>query len=1002
MRFQARAPASGTTRLAGYRPIVEVAKSYVGSLTVAVGERGEHEGDVVLVRGVGLGDLDPTTRKTLVEGARRGLTARHDNIVSCLEVADEEALLGVVSAYQDGAPLGMLARMATTRREPTPPGVALRIALDVLDALAFLDTQPGYVPGGLAPEALHIGADGRTRLLEPHLHGPLGQHPIAAEHHDRVAYEAPESLEGVSPTHASDRFSVAVILWELLQKRRLFAGLGVAAIRDKILAVGDTPPDVSTLPEPLAGVLLKGLAREPEERFESAEAMRAALQDAAEVAPHADVAALFEAVLGAHPSIQRIRKAVRENAGERTEATRAPREDKRARADKITTKPAIPAAREGGPRTSKSTRLGSGLGGSAPPRPPKPKRSALGFASRRPPPQPSAREGKPDEAAEPASPSDPGQSMLPVEGVASDPIPVSMLPLSSAPPASDDPARHRATVPAGPKREAEEIDVPKAPAAPEVVEDPPSSERPRTESVAPADSLPPPGDDEVDQLTQAGPARQVGRCELFVEIAHGGMATVHLGRWLGAGGFVKTVAVKALHRQYARDPEFVRMFLDEARVVARIRHPNVMPIIDLVDDGGDLFIVMEYVHGVTLAHLLRQMQRRNEKIPIGIALRIMSGVLHGLHAAHEAKDATGQPMNIIHRDISPENIMVGADGYARLIDFGIASALGRATVTQDGQVKGKPSYLAPEQVMGETLDRRTDIYAASVVLWQALTGRRLFKAENMAAMSLKIIKGNCPPPSKLRDGITRELDAIVLRGMAGPPKDRFEDAELMAEAIEKAASLSSHREVGQWVKAVASSRLERSQTVLEAVEAAPVTEIGDDDELGPMSVRQAPRPPIAAAEGLTGANDISFTDITSEASTTGTLSQTSPKQRGLVIAGAVVAAAAFAVILSFALGRGTAPGPAGTPATDASHAPTRPTSEPTASPSVAASAATDELGEGGTDVEGRGGGSSSPAPTGSASATPSSSASAGPATPVPGPLPKWPQPPPNPRLPTGI
>lgn len=995
MKFQARAPASGTTRLTGYRPIVEVAKSYVGSLTVALGEDGEHEGTVVMVRGVGLADLDQATRSSLVDGARRGLTAHHSNVVSCVDVTDDEALLGIVSAYHDGATLGMLGRMMTTRREPTPAGVAVRIAIDLLDAVAFLHDQSGYVAGGLAPEAIHLGADGHARLLEPHLHGPLAHHPIVAEHHDRVAYQAPESLKGAGTTHASDLFSVAVILWELLQKRRLFAGLGMAAIREKILSVQDHPPDVSGLPSPLAEPLSKGLAADPAARFESAAAMRSALNDAIEVATHDDVAALFEAVLGAHPSIQRVRKAVREAAGGNTgRHDVAAKASKPSRQDKITTKPAMRAARESQMR-HESASPGAKAGASALPRPPKPRRSALGFASRRPPPKPFITNTAGDgDDAHGGRASDDDKLSRPVESVASDPIPVSVIPLSTDPPGSDDSARQRATVPARAKVDVDDVDVPKAPPAPDVVDDPPSSERRRHDSIAPADSLPPPGEDEVGQLTQAGPARQVGRCELFVEIAHGGMATVHLGRWLGAGGFVKTVAVKALHRQYARDPEFVRMFLDEARVVARIRHPNVMPIIDLVDDGGDLFIVMEYVHGVTLAHLLRQMKRRGDEIPIGIVLRIMSGVLHGLHAAHEAKDTTGRPMNIIHRDISPENIMVGADGYARLIDFGIASALGRATVTQDGQVKGKPSYLSPEQVLGEDLDRRTDVYAASVVLWQALTGHRLFKAENMAAMSLKIIKGDRPPPSKLRDGVTRELDAIVLRGMAGAPKERFSDAELMAEAIEKAARMASHREVGQWVNSVAAPRLERAQTILAAVEGAPITEIGDDDELGPMSVRQAPSPTLAAAEGLTGANEISFTDITSEASTTGSVPQAT-RRRTVAMIGAVVAAAALAGILSFALGRGTATGTDGSPGGEASEAaPEVAAPAPTTTATATASAVADETPEGEA-----GGASGAPSSSTSASAAPSASASAAP--PIPGPLPKWP-PPSDPRLPTGI
>src|SRR5690606_10341520 len=216
-----------------------------------------------------------------------------------------------------------------------------------------------------------------------------------------------------------------------------------------------------------------------------------------------------------------------------------------------------------------------------------------------------------------------------------------------------------------------------------------------------------------ENVRAAANPRQVGRCELFAEIAHCGMATIHLGRWVGAGGFAKTVAVKALHPQFARDPEFVKMFLAEARVVARIRHPNVMPTIDLVEEAGELFIVMDYIHGATLAHLMRAARRAGERMPTDIVLRIVAGMLQGLHAAHDAKNAQGEPMCVIHRDVSPENVLIGVDGYARLIDFGIATAMGRFSATGEGQVKGKIGYLTPEQVLGDPLDRRTDVFSAS-------------------------------------------------------------------------------------------------------------------------------------------------------------------------------------------------------------------------------------------------------------------------------------------------
>ncbi|RLB47067.1 MAG: hypothetical protein DRI90_26730, partial [Deltaproteobacteria bacterium] len=288
----------------------------------------------------------------------------------------------------------------------------------------------------------------------------------------------------------------------------------------------------------------------------------------------------------------------------------------------------------------------------------------------------------------------------------------------------------------------------------------------------------------VPELFRSSSQRRAGRCHLFVEIARGGMATVHLGRWLGVGGFAKTVAVKALHQQYARDPEFVRMFLDEARVVARIRHPNVVATIDLVEEAGELFIIMDYVPSVTLAYLTRRLQRQDSRIPLDVTLRIMTGVLHGLHAAHEVRDEHGASMSVIHRDVSPENVLIGTDGYAQLIDFGVASALGRYAHTRDGQIKGKLSYLAPEQITGEPLTRRTDVYSASVVLWQALTGRKLFQVSGLAEMAYALVNWEIPRPSQVGRAVDSALERIVMKGLSREPADRWETAEAMAEALE--------------------------------------------------------------------------------------------------------------------------------------------------------------------------------------------------------------------------
>jgi serine/threonine-protein kinase len=199
---------------------------------------------------------------------------------------------------------------------------------------------------------------------------------------------------------------------------------------------------------------------------------------------------------------------------------------------------------------------------------------------------------------------------------------------------------------------------------------------------------------------------------MYDAIASGGMATVHLGRRIGAGGFSRLVAIKRMHEQFAKDPDFVDMFLDEARVASRIAHPNVVSVLDAVVAEGEVFLVMDYAHGASLARLLRTALRRGEPLRPDIAAAVVAGVLHGLHAAHEADDDHGQPMNLVHRDVSPQNVLVGTDGIPRLVDFGIAKASGRSQTTREGQLKGKLAYMAPEQARGETLTRRTDIYAA--------------------------------------------------------------------------------------------------------------------------------------------------------------------------------------------------------------------------------------------------------------------------------------------------
>jgi serine/threonine-protein kinase len=319
--------------------------------------------------------------------------------------------------------------------------------------------------------------------------------------------------------------------------------------------------------------------------------------------------------------------------------------------------------------------------------------------------------------------------------------------------------------------------------------------------------------------------RVVGRYMLYGEIAAGGMATVHFGRLLGPVGFARTVAIKRLYPHFAKDAEFVAMFLDEGRLAARIRHPNVVQTLDVVATQGELFLVMDYVHGESLSRLRRLAAERNEPIPLRIATSILSGTLHGLHAAHEATTEHGESLDIVHRDVSPQNVLVGTDGIARVLDFGVAKAVGRAHATRDGKLKGKLAYMAPEQLEGRAT-RQTDIFAASVVLWEVLTGERLFGGDDEREVIGKVLGRRPEPPSlwiarrKGPPGATHrqleDLDAVTLRGLSQRPEDRFETARSMAIALERCMGIASPTEVGEWLEHTAGDFLrQRSGHVAE-------------------------------------------------------------------------------------------------------------------------------------------------------------------------------------------
>jgi eukaryotic-like serine/threonine-protein kinase len=320
-------------------------------------------------------------------------------------------------------------------------------------------------------------------------------------------------------------------------------------------------------------------------------------------------------------------------------------------------------------------------------------------------------------------------------------------------------------------------------------------------------------------------ARPIGRYLLFGEIAAGGMATVHLGRLTGHAGFARTVAVKRLHPQYAKDPDFVAMFLDEARLAARIRHPNVVPTLDIVETDGEIFLVMEYVQGASLSRLLRAAQSAQTPPDPWMVATIASGVLHGLHAAHEARSELGEPLEIVHRDVSPQNVLVGIDGTPRLLDFGVAKAVGRLQTTREGQVKGKFAYMAPEQLHGRGVTRQADVYSAAVVAWEALTGRRMFIVDNEAAIVHAVLHDRVPPPSEIVPDLPRELDAVVMRGLERDVTRRYATARDMALELERLGGIAPASEVGAWVDSLVHTELAERATRIAEIESTSSPEL---------------------------------------------------------------------------------------------------------------------------------------------------------------------------------
>ncbi len=326
--------------------------------------------------------------------------------------------------------------------------------------------------------------------------------------------------------------------------------------------------------------------------------------------------------------------------------------------------------------------------------------------------------------------------------------------------------------------------------------------------------------------------RRIGKYEILTRLSMGGMAELFLAFTSGPGGFRKFVAVKQILPDVKKDEQFVKMFLDEARITAAFSHANIGQVFDLGEEGGELYLAMEFLPGQNLEQVVKATARQGYALPMGFIGRVIRDACLGLHYAHHFTDPSGRPAVVVHRDVSPKNVMLTYDGVVKVIDFGIAKARGRLGRTQVGMVKGTSGYMSPEQVRGAPLDGRSDLFSVGVMLHELLCGQRLFNGPHEAAVMLQIAEGDIPPPRSINPEVPEALEAVAMRALARDASQRFTSGREMARAIEAALGPELFDEDG--ITAVMgdlfADKRQKTRTLLElasSAEDARVSEVAD-------------------------------------------------------------------------------------------------------------------------------------------------------------------------------
>jgi serine/threonine-protein kinase len=315
-----------------------------------------------------------------------------------------------------------------------------------------------------------------------------------------------------------------------------------------------------------------------------------------------------------------------------------------------------------------------------------------------------------------------------------------------------------------------------------------------------------------------------GKYELIAHLATGGMAEIFLARQTGIAGFEKVLVIKKILPHLGREEVFVQMFLDEARIAARLNHQNVVQIFDLGCVEGQYFIAMEYLEGESLAEVVRQARRSRQNLPSMLAAGIAMQVCEGLHYAHTLVGPDGDPMQVVHRDVNPQNVFVLYSGGVKLVDFGIAKAAKRFSKTTTGMLKGKYGYMSPEQIMSKSLDARSDVYSSGVVLWEMLTSRKLFRQSSELEILKAITEKDTPPPSSVVSSLPEELDEITMKALKRSRELRYQSSgEMRMELsfmLRRKAEQSDTVAIGEYMQAMFYDRMQEKRRLIKSAQSA--------------------------------------------------------------------------------------------------------------------------------------------------------------------------------------